>query len=396
MHDFVVVGGGIVGLATGMRLTERCPGKRVLVLEKEAAVCAHQSGRNSGVIHSGVYYKPGSLKAKLCRDGNGSMLEFCRAHEIPYEVCGKLIVATEQRELPQLETLFQRGIENGIHPERIGPNNLKEVEPHAQGLAAIRIPNTAVVNFAEVGQKYAERIQQRLGQIRFNARVKGISSRNGRHVLQTSVGDFETRFLINCAGLYSDHVAHMAGVDAGAKIVPFRGEYYELKSEKRYLVKGLIYPVPNPDFPFLGVHCTRMIDGTVHLGPNAVLAFRREGYSKKDFKLSELSETLCYPGFWRLAFKHFGEGAREMLRSFYKGAFVRNVQRLVPAIQEQDIVPCAAGVRAQAVALDGRMIDDFLIVQSHNAIHVCNAPSPAATASLEIASHVVARIPQMR
>jgi len=396
MHDFVVIGGGIVGLATGMRLVEQFPGKSVLLLEKEGRICAHQSGRNSGVIHSGIYYRPGSLKAQLCRRGNASIVDFCRKNDVRYKICGKLIVATSANELPQLEKLFQRGIENGIQPEKIDPEKLKEIEPRATGLAAIWVPGTGIVNFTEVAQKYVEKIQERVGELRFNARVERISSKNSVHVVQTTAGDFEARFLINCAGLYSDHVARLNGAKPAAKIIPFRGEYYELKPEKRDLVKGLIYPVPNPEFPFLGVHCTRMIDDAVHLGPNAVLAFKREGYRKRDFHAGELLETLGYPGFWRLALRNVGEGAHEMMRSFSKAAFVRSLQRLVPSIQKEDILPCAAGVRAQAVSPDGQMIDDFLIVRSHNAIHICNAPSPAATASLEIASHVVAMVRQMQ
>jgi L-2-hydroxyglutarate oxidase len=396
MRDFIVIGGGIIGLATGMRLLERFPGKSLLLLEKEQDICAHQSGRNSGVIHSGIYYKPGSLKVELCRRGNASIVDFCRKHSVLYKICGKLIVATAANELPQLEKLFQRGIENGIHPEKIGPERLNEIEPHATGIAAIWVPSTGIVNFSDVAQKYLEKIKEGLGEIRFNARVERISLKNDVHIVQTTAGDFETRFLINCAGLYSDHVARMEGAESAAKIIPFRGEYYELKPEKRYLVKGLVYPIPNPDFPFLGVHCTRMMDGAVHLGPNAVLAFKREGYRKTDFDKGELLEILGYAGFWRLAWHHMGEGVKEMMRSFSKAAFVRSLQHLVPAIQKGDIVPCAAGVRAQAVSPNGQMIDDFLIVRSRNAIHVCNAPSPAATASLEIASHVVAMIPQMR
>jgi L-2-hydroxyglutarate oxidase len=287
-------------------------------------------------------------------------------------------------------------VEAGIRPERIAPEKLKEIEPYAAGLAAIRIPSAGIVNFTEVAQRYSERIKESLGEIRFNARVEGITSQNGRHIVRTSAGDFETPFLINCAGLYSDHIARMDGAEPAAKIIPFRGEYYELKPERRHLVKGLLYPIPNPDFPFLGVHCSRMMDGAVHLGPNAVLAFKREGYRKTDFDARELLEILRYSGFWKLALKHLGEGAREMIRSFSKTTFVRSLQRLVPAIQEEDIVPCASGVRAQAVSPEGQMIDDFLIMRSANAVHVCNAPSPAATASLEIASHIVAMVPQVR
>ena len=395
-YDIAIIGSGIVGLATGMRSLERFPGKSVLLLEKEQGICAHQSGRNSGVIHSGIYYRPGSLKAQLCRRGSASIVDFCHKNDVRYKICGKLIVATAANELPQLEKLLQRGIENGIQPEKIGPENLREIESHVTGLAAIWVPGTGIVNFAEIAKKYVEKIQEGVGELRFNARVERISSKNGVHVVQTTAGDFEARFLINCAGLYSDHVARMGGAEPSAKIIPFRGEYDELKPDKRNLVKGLVYPVPNPEFPFLGVHCTRMIDGAVHLGPNAVLEFKREGYRKTDFDGRELLEILGYAGFWKLALRNLGESVREVVRSFSKTAFVRSLQRLIPSIQKEDIVPCAAGVRAQAVSPDGQMIDDFLIVRSHSAIHVCNAPSPAATASLEIASHVVAMVRQMQ
>ncbi len=393
MYDFAVIGGGIIGLATAMRLAERFPRTHVLLLEKEADICTHQSGRNSGVIHSGVYYKPGSLKAQLCRRGNASIIGFCRAQEIPHWICGKLIVATEKTELPRLEHLFQRGMENGIAVEKIGPEKLREIEPHASGIAAIRVPSTAIVNYRLVGSKLAARIRERGGEIQFNARVGRITAKNESHVVNTTTGDFEARFLINCAGLYSDQVAHMNGAEIDMQIVPFRGEYYELKPERRHLVNGLIYPVPDPRFPFLGVHCTKIIDGGVHVGPNAVLALKREGYRKTDFDLREMWDTIRFRGFWKLAVRYWDEGMKEAWRSLSKRAFVRDLQRLVPDITKDDLVPAEAGVRAQAVNRDGSLVDDFVILKQPKALHVCNAPSPAATAALEIAGHVVPMMP---
>jgi len=393
MYDFVVVGGGIIGLATANAVIERFPNKRVLLLEKEQEICAHQSGRNSGVIHSGVYSKPGSLKAQLCRRGNASMVEFCRAQEIPQQICGKLIVATEESELPRLENLFQRGIENGIAIEKIGAEKLREIEPHASGIAAIRVPSTAIVNYRLVGSKLAAGIRERGGDIQFRARVRRITTKNETHIVNTTAGDFEARFLINCGGLYSDQVAEMTGAEIDMQIVPFRGEYFELKPERRHLVNGMIYPVPDPRFPFLGVHCTRTVDGGVHVGPNAVLALKREGYHKTDVDLRETWDMLRFPGFWKLAARYWSEGMKEMWRSLSKRAFVRDLQRLVPDIAEDDLVRAEAGVRAQAVNRDGSLVDDFVILKQQKALHVCNAPSPAATAALEIASHVVAMIP---
>ena len=389
MFNFLVIGGGIVGLAVAKRLIDIFPQKSVLLLEKEPEVCAHQSGHNSGVIHSGVYYRPGSLKARLCREGNASMLEFCRDAGIPHKLCGKLIVATTESELSGLEMLFQRGIANGIGVKKLNAEQIRDFEPYAFGIAAIQVPSTAIVDYREVGNAIASSVQARGGEIRTHCRLEAIEGRNGTYRVLTTNGDFETSFLVNCGGLHSDHIARMEGASPPAKIIPFRGEYYELKPAKRHLVNSLIYPVPNPELPFLGVHCTRIIDGSVHLGPNAVLAFAREGYARKDFCFSEMLETLGYSGFWRLIARHARVGAAEMLRAVSKSAFVKQVQRLVPAIEEDDVVACSAGVRAQAVAPDGKMIDDFLIIRSENAVHVCNAPSPAATASLEIARYVV-------
>lgn len=394
MYDFAIVGGGIVGLSTGMALGKRYPDAKILVLEKESKWAFHQTGNNSGVIHSGIYYKPGSFKAKFCRDGCQSMVEFCEQHNIPHEVCGKVIVATEERELPQLETLYQRGLQNNIQVARITPEEVRETEPYVNCLAGIRVFSTGIADYKKVTQKYAEIIQQQGGDLRLNTKVlKLVETRDG-YVLNTTQGDFNARFVINCAGLYSDRVARMGKVDPQAKIVPFRGEYYELVPEKRYLVKTLIYPVPNPDFPFLGVHFTKMIDGSVHAGPNAVLSLKREGYKKTDFNLGDFAEVMTYPGFWKLAAKHADEGMKEIIRSFSKAAFVHSLQRLIPAVRAEDVVPTHAGVRAQALMNTGKLVDDFLIIQGQNSVHVCNAPSPAATSSIEIGKAVVAQIPE--
>lgn len=394
MYDFAIVGGGIVGLSTSMALGERYPKARILVLEKENQVAFHQTGNNSGVIHSGVYYKPGSFKAKFSREGCRSMVQFCQEHGIDHEVCGKVIVATSPEQLPRLENLYKRGLENGLEVKRITSEEVKEKEPHVASVAGIWVSSTGIVNYKQVCQKYAEIIQKQGSEIKFNTKVEKIVASGKNQVLETNNGSFETRFVINCAGLYSDRVAKLGKVNPQAKIVPFRGEYYELTPEKRHLVKGLIYPVPNPDFPFLGVHFTRMIDGTVHAGPNAVLSLKREGYKKTDFNLRDFAEVMSYPGFWKLAAKHSDEGIKEIIRSFSKAAFVKSLQQLIPEVRSEDVVPTHAGVRAQALMNDGKLVDDFLIVKGQNSVHVCNAPSPAATSSIEIGKAVAAEIPE--
>lgn len=394
MYDFAIIGGGIVGLSTGLALGKRYPNAQILVLEKESNWAFHQTGNNSGVIHSGIYYKPGSFKAKFCRDGSRSMVEFCQEHNIDHEVCGKVIVATEPQELPRLENLYKRGVENGLKVQRISPEEVKEIEPHVTSVGGIRVFSTGIVNYKQVCLKYAQLIQKQGGDLRLNTKVLKIVPSGKNQVLETNNGSFETRFIINCAGLHSDRMAKLAQVEPQAKIVPFRGEYYELTPEKRYLVKTLIYPVPNPDFPFLGVHFTRMIDSSVHAGPNAVLSLKREGYKKTDFDFKDFAEVMSYPGFWKLAAKHADEGIQEIIRSFSKAAFTRSLQKLIPEIQSQDLVPTHAGVRAQALMNDGKLVDDFLIVSGQNSIHVCNAPSPAATSSLEIGKAIAAQIPQ--
>jgi L-2-hydroxyglutarate oxidase len=392
VFDFVVIGGGIVGLSTARALLERYPGARLVVLEKEVGWARHQTGHNSGVIHSGIYYKPGSLKARFCREGARALVEFCRERGIEYEICGKVIVATETNELPLLENLHERGLENGIEVENIGPEELEEIEPHATGLAAVRVPSTGIVDFTKVAEAFADLVEEKGGELRTGTEVESISETGRAVVARTDKGTFRARTLVNCAGLHSDRVARLCGVETGTKIVPFRGEYYELRTEKRYLVKNLIYPVPNPNFPFLGVHFTRSIDGMVEAGPNAVLGLAREGYKKTDFDFGDFVEELTYPALWRLARKNWRTGIGEIQRSFSKKAFVRGLKKLVPEVEEEDVVPIAAGVRAQAIKEDGALVDDFLIADGRNSVHVLNAPSPAATASIPIGEEIAGRI----
>jgi (S)-2-hydroxyglutarate dehydrogenase len=393
MYDFAIIGGGIVGLSTAMMLGQRYPDAKILVLEKESRWAFHQTGNNSGVIHSGIYYKPGSYKAKFCRNGAQSMVEFCQTHNIPHEVCGKVIIATQEHELVQLENLYQRGLENGLEVFRLTKEEVADYEPHVDCMAGVRVTSTGIADYKQVCQKYAELAETQGSDLRLNTRVDRMKETSGGRVLETNQGSFEAKYVINCAGLQSDRVAKMGNVDPQAKIVPFRGEYYELTPEKRHLVKGLIYPVPNPAFPFLGVHFTRMIDGSVHAGPNAVLSLKREGYEKTDFDLRDFMEVMTFPGFWKLASKHAEDGIQEIIRSFSKAAFVRSLQRLIPEVQMEDVVPTHAGVRAQALMNDGKLVDDFLIIDGENSMHVCNAPSPAATSSLEIGKAIVDRIP---
>ena len=390
--SLVVIGGGIVGLATAWRFLERFPERRVTVLEKEPEIAVHQTGHNSGVLHSGIYYRPGSLKAANCRAGKLAMEEFCAAHGVPYDICGKVIVATEERELPLLERIYERGQANGVRCEFIDRERLRELEPHAAGIRAIHVPEAGIVSFRGVCARLAELIAERGGRVVTSARVTKIEPRSTEVVLESTQGAFTAEMAVNCAGLHCDRVARLAGTRLPAKIVPFRGEYYELKPSAYHLVRNLIYPVPDPSFPFLGVHFTRMVDGTFECGPNAVLAFAREGYRKSDVNLRDLAESLTYPGFLRLAARHWRTGMEEVWRSLSKAAFVRALQRLVPEITSADLEGAPAGVRAQAVARDGQIVDDFLIEEADRVIHVGNAPSPAATSSLNIGRLVVDRL----
>jgi L-2-hydroxyglutarate oxidase len=392
---YTVVGGGIVGLSTAFQLARQFPRATVVVLEKEAHLAGHQTGHNSGVIHSGIYYKPGSFKARFAKAGRDSMVRFCEEHAIAYDACGKLIVATDEAELPELNRLYQRGLENGLTVKRLSPEAVKEYEPHVRAVAALRVPSTGICDYKAVCAKYADLLVAAGGRVQLSTRVMHLSERDGLTYLETNHGVHRSKFIINCAGLYSDRVAEMAKAETGAQIVPFRGEYYELVPERRSLVKDLIYPVPNPAFPFLGVHFTRMIDGTVHAGPNAVLAFRREGYDKSDVDFLEFGETLGYAGFWRLAKKHWRNGMQEMWRSLSKEAFVRSLQALIPDVGMDDVVPTHAGVRAQALMADGSFVDDFLVKRLERSLHVVNAPSPAATASLEIGRYIAEQVPEV-
>ncbi|BAU29084.1 L-2-hydroxyglutarate oxidase [Aneurinibacillus soli] len=393
MFDFAIVGGGIVGLSTGMALTKRFPNAKIVMIEKEKDWAQHQTGHNSGVIHSGIYYKPGSFKARFAREGNEAMVRFCQEHGIKHEMCGKVIVATEPEELPLMDNLYKRGLENELNVSKISVEELKEIEPHVRGLGAIRVSSCGIADYVGVARTFARIIQEGGGELRLGTEVQRIDERADGVTITTNNGTFQSRYVINCAGLHSDRVAKMSGKDPGMKIVPFRGEYYELVPEKKHLVKHLIYPVPNPDFPFLGVHFTRMINGDVHAGPNAVLSFKREGYTKSDFDLKDLAEVLTYPGFWKMAMPNMKEGMKEIVRSFSKQAFLASLQRLMPELTEKDIVPTHAGVRAQALKPDGNMVDDFAIFPGEKSMHVCNAPSPAATASIKIGESIVENLP---
>ncbi len=385
MHDVIVIGGGIVGLATALKLTAKKPGIDLLLIEKEKELCAHQTGNNSGVIHSGIYYKPGSLKATNCREGYRQLIEFCDEHGIRYELCGKVIVATEERQLATLDSLYERGLQNGLKGIRkVSEGELKKLEPHVNGLRGIAVPETGIINFREVAEKFAEVITKNSGEIRLREKVTSIVQGRNSMTVETTTGSHEGRLIVNCAGLYSDKIASMTGQEIDVKIIPFRGEYFKIRKEKYYLVNNLIYPVPDPAFPFLGVHFTRMIDGGIEAGPNAVLAFAREGYKKLQISLPELTETLMWPGFQKVAARYWKTGFGEMYRSFSKTAFTKALQKLIPEIQKDDLDGQGAGVRAQACDRKGNLIDDFLIYESKNALNVCNAPSPAATSSLAI------------
>ncbi len=388
-YDVAIVGGGIVALATARALTERAPRCRLVLLEKEAGLARHQTGHNSGVIHGGIYYKPGSYKARLCVEGGRLLVEFCEAHGIRWERCGKVIVATAPGELPRLQALYERGLANGVPGlTLIEPDRLRELEPHARALRAIHAPNTGIVDYREVAAALARDLTGHGVTIETGARVDAVRRTAEGLELVTPRLTVRARALINCAGLYADEIARRAGAAPGVRIIPFRGEYYLLRPERRHLVRGLIYPVPDPAFPFLGVHFTRTVHGDVEAGPNAVLAFAREGYTFGRVNVRELAGTLGYRGFWAMAGRYWRTGAYEMYRSLSRGAFVRALRRLVPDLRPEDVRRGGAGVRAQAVSPDGTLVDDFRIVEAADAIHVLNAPSPAATASLAIGRHI--------
>lgn len=388
-YDLVIIGAGIVGLATALEAVQRYPRLKIAVLDKEPQIARHQTGHNSGVIHSGVYYQPGSQKARNCVAGAAALIRFCREHGLPFDLCGKVIVATDQSELPALNKLLERGNANGIAGLRmIVPEELRELEPHCAGIAALHVPGTGITDYGLIARKYAELIAAGGGAIRLGSEVKAIR-RSAGIVLETATGAIEARWAVNCAGLHSDRIRKLAGDREGPEIVPFRGEYYEIAPARTNLIRNLIYPVPDPEFPFLGVHFTRKVHGGVEAGPNAVLAFKREGYRMRDIDLGDMAHALTFPGFWKLAFRYWAAGMSEMVRSVSKHAFARSLQKLVPEIEERDLTTGGSGVRAQALDRTGKLLDDFSIVSSGNMIHVCNVPSPAATASLVIGQQIV-------
>jgi L-2-hydroxyglutarate oxidase len=387
--DVAVIGGGIVGLATAWQISERDPGQKIVLLEKESSLAYHQTGRNSGVIHSGIYYKPGSLRAKNCREGKVALEAFCTAHGVAWNQTGKVIVATNEGQFAALDNILSRGQQNGVNCVIIDQDRLKELEPHTAGIRAIHVPEAGIVDYPGVCTKLGEILESRGAAIRFNSRVVEIRQATDAVTLVTPDGAVEAAQVVNCTGLHSDRMARMSGQTMKEKIVPFRGEYYTLRPEAEHLCQSLIYPVPDPQFPFLGVHFTRMIEGGVECGPNAVLALAREGYSWGQINLRDLFESVTYPGFLRLAVRYWKTGAGEIWRSVSKAAFVRALQKLVPAIRSEHLVPAPAGVRAQALTPDGKLVDDFLVLRKDRVLNVCNAPSPAATACLNIGQHIV-------
>lgn len=388
--ELLIIGGGIIGLATAMEARKRFPRLSLLVVEKENSCGIHQSGHNSGVIHSGIYYRPDSIKAKTCVQGAAEMVAFCQEHGIPLKLCGKVVVAIHERELSRLEELYRRGRANGV-PDlaMIGAEQLREIEPYARGIRALHVPGTGITDYVAVTKKFAEIVTGNGGEIRTRTEVKGFVHGQGETIVETTTGPIAARVIINCAGLHSDRISRMAGANTDLMIVAFRGEYYEIVPERQHMVKGLIYPVPDPRFPFLGVHFTRRIYGGVEAGPNAVLAFKREGYRRTDFSLTDTVTTLTFPGFWRMARKDWRTGMHEMYRSLSKKAFLSALQKFLPELREDDLQVGGAGVRAQALDRNGALVDDFRFVQTKRMIHVCNVPSPAATASVPIGRRVV-------
>jgi L-2-hydroxyglutarate oxidase len=382
--DVAIIGGGIVGTATAMALANK-KNISIIILEAESKLAAHQTGNNSGVIHSGLYYKPGSLKAKNCVSGREAMYKFCEKHNIAHDRCGKVVVATGEEEIPRLDDLEQRGRANGLKGlRRLKPEEIKEIEPHVTGIDGLYVPETGIVDFNQVTEKFAEIVQNQGGEVRLNSRVTSCSKNANELILDTTSGEIHCKYLVNCGGLQSDRVAKMCGVNPGLKIIPFRGEYYELVPDKHHLVKNLVYPVPDPQFPFLGVHFTRMIHGGVEAGPNAVFAYKREGYKKMDISIKDMVDTVFYKGFVIMISRHWKMGMGEMYRSYFKGAFVKALQRLIPELQSKDVHRGGAGVRAQALEPNGFLVDDFRIVEAERMVHVLNAPSPAATAAITI------------
>lgn len=393
IYDIIIVGGGIVGLATAYQMLNKKPNINILILEKESSIAKHQTGNNSGVIHSGIYYKPGSLKALNCREGYEQLIRFCNDENIKYELCGKVIVATKENELELLNNLFDRGMKNGLTKiKKLSAAEIKEYEPHVNGIAGIFVPYTGIIDFKEVANKFLEKILERGSNILFKEEVIGIYEKENLVEVITKNSTFQAKFLVTCAGLYSDRIALMTNKNLNLRIIPFRGEYYKIKEKKKYLVKNLIYPVPDPNFPFLGVHFTRMINGEIEAGPNAVLAFKKEGYYKFDISINDTFEIFNWKGFRLVIKKYWKTGLAEFYRSFSKNAFTRALKKLIPEIEKDDLIPGSAGVRAQACDDKGNLIDDFYFVENKRIIHVCNAPSPAATASLSIGNYIAKKV----
>ncbi|WP_069133408.1 L-2-hydroxyglutarate oxidase [Rhodohalobacter halophilus] len=391
--DFTIVGAGIVGLSTAYKLSLSYPDANILVLEKENRVAPHQTGHNSGVIHSGIYYKPGSYKAKNCVDGRYQLVQFCRENDVAHDICGKIIVASDESEIPKLNEIYERGLQNKIEGIRlIDESEMKEIEPHVSGVKAIHVPCAGIVDFVGVCNKLAHKITQSGNRVELNCKVLGTSQRDGQLSVRTSNGTYQSKYLINCAGLHSDRVARSSGVQSPVKIVPFRGEYYELTPSAQHKVKGLIYPLPNPEFPFLGVHFTKMVLGGVECGPNAVFTFKREGYKKGSFDFRDTIEVADFSGFWKLASQHWRMGIDEMYRSYSKRGFLKNLQKLIPSIELDDLTGSPSGVRAMALKPNGDILDDFYYETTDREVHVLNAPSPAATAGLAIGDEIVKKV----
>ena len=386
-YDLAIVGGGIVGLATAMTLAKNS-NLSIILIEAEKELAKHQTGNNSGVIHSGLYYKPGSLKAINCIDGRDDLYAFCEENDVAFERCGKVVVATSQDEITRLDVLEERGKANGLNVKRLNQEQLKDYEPHLAGIAGLWVPETGIVDYVGAAQTYGKLAQENGAVIQTNTKLLSVENLSNEIVLNTTQGDIHATQMINCAGLQTDRIAKLCGTDPECQIIPFRGEYYELVPEKHHLVKNLIYPVPDPRFPFLGVHFTRMVKGGIEAGPNAVLALKREGYTHFDVSLLDFAETLSYAGFWKLIAKHWKMGSMEMYRSLSKQAYVKTLQKLIPELESKDVYRAGAGVRAQALAKNGQLLDDFHIIQDAKFVHVLNAPSPAATSSLSIAKHI--------
>ncbi len=394
MYDFLIIGGGIVGVSTAWQLQERHPQKKILLVEKESSYAAHQTGHNSGVIHAGVYYAPGSLKAKFCREGAQATVDFCRQHQIPYGRCGKLLVATSELELQRMQTLFERCQQNQIEVELLRREQLREREPNITGLGAIWVKATGIVDFQQVTAKLAEQFVSLGGEVRLATEVTGLTEANERVLVQTTAGQFETGYLVSCGGLMADRLVGMLGIAADFQIIPFRGEYYQLPEKHNQIVNHLIYPIPDPELPFLGVHLTRMIDGSVTVGPNAVLGFKREGYGSFNFDLGDTLEMLRYPGFWKVLRNNLRSGLKEMKDSLYKPGYLQLVRKYCPQLQVEDLQAYPAGIRAQAVRGDGSLVHDFLFADSPRSLHVCNAPSPAATSAIPIGNYICEQVAQ--